>query len=1221
MPGLPLRVAGLLLAGALLATPALALPPHATLSVVNTVLAPVLGGALALGALVWQLLRWRLVGRHSWVLWGLMALGLAAVGWNATWLTDRHARWETYSELGENLTSGQLQLSRSSALIAPWARAELIGTGQPVLVVDLRDTRHWLARRLPGSVNLDLSIFQERNPVFGDDGYTQFKPEVRPLYLAELERRWRATTPRPDAMVLVDYNGFHARDLAEDLSAKGIPTWAVLGGDNALHFTWDEFTRPGEGPDEALHYPTVPESVARRWGAAGVAQFVAVDRQRVEGWLRDDQARRAALDKEVAPLTVVVHGGGADVHAANLVRHWLAEAGKPPPALVDTSQDEPPGPVAALQGLGFSVEQALGLAWWLPLLLVGLAVRVGVGLRQRRAFLRGRPSRLLGALDLGVAVLLLLVAEAMAGGVTTAGVPTTGPSALHQLAALAAGLGALLQLAEPDTVLAARRRLALRRALGGVSEGEEAPAPTWPAGLRWLPVAALIGVAALWSAPAVAGLLAGLAVVPALVARVPGGQPQGERLWALAGVPRSAPGDPLRVQTRAPGAPGRALVQRGGDAWRVGLLGRDLGGLPPELSATVQDCVAAAAALGRDLDVELGAARTVSMPPPATGADARVHAQLLAVRDAAQQAGLDAAALALDGQRYAEAAPEPTPLTLSLFARRAGPRGGARRAAALLALPFRPTRVLRVGRRVYELPPPAGSTGLLRWTAPMLLKAGGARWRNRELPRLLDLGAALEGAEGRLLARRVAALGEEGATWAEAVALAQAATGAQEAALLALHEPAAPYELAAPSSIPPLPVAGLGLRTAVRIVLAGLHRQAGARLRAVHGDAVFGASLDDLAAGHAPSWTDAWADLQAMGPLPAQLDAAQLEDLGVDGIAPDRALPGLALGAGLPVEGPVRRGPAGPGEIAVRARLDPAEVVALAAAGVAGVVVEVGGRLSHAAILLREAGLPALVGVDGATQLLHEGQRVRLSTDGRVEPLDGASPATDGLVALERALDPARVGGKAAALARLLGAGLPVPDGVVLPVGQLADPRARAALARWAEGRGALIVRSSAVVEDGARRSLAGLLRSEGPLSHHQLEAAVARCAEAGRAVVGDGLALLVQEHRAGRLGGVMFTRAGADAPARATVEVSEDGAVGAVTGEGVVASFQLDWPAGEVRDAQGKPVDAALVAALARTAATVEAAAGGPRDVEWVWTGQQLYVVQARPITVGLQG
>jgi pyruvate,water dikinase len=60
---------------------------------------------------------------------------------------------------------------------------------------------------------------------------------------------------------------------------------------------------------------------------------------------------------------------------------------------------------------------------------------------------------------------------------------------------------------------------------------------------------------------------------------------------------------------------------------------------------------------------------------------------------------------------------------------------------------------------------------------------------------------------------------------------------------------------------------------------------------------------------------------------------------------------------------------------------------------VKGLVTEVGTTMTHGAVVAREYGLPAVVGVEGATRLIEDGQRVRVNgTDGYVEILQG----TDG---------------------------------------------------------------------------------------------------------------------------------------------------------------------------------------------------------------------------------
>ncbi len=53
---------------------------------------------------------------------------------------------------------------------------------------------------------------------------------------------------------------------------------------------------------------------------------------------------------------------------------------------------------------------------------------------------------------------------------------------------------------------------------------------------------------------------------------------------------------------------------------------------------------------------------------------------------------------------------------------------------------------------------------------------------------------------------------------------------------------------------------------------------------------------------------------------------------------------------------------------------------------VKGLVTEVGGLMTHGAVIAREYGLPAVVGVENATRLIRDGQRIRVNgTDGYVE--------------------------------------------------------------------------------------------------------------------------------------------------------------------------------------------------------------------------------------------
>jgi pyruvate,water dikinase len=106
---------------------------------------------------------------------------------------------------------------------------------------------------------------------------------------------------------------------------------------------------------------------------------------------------------------------------------------------------------------------------------------------------------------------------------------------------------------------------------------------------------------------------------------------------------------------------------------------------------------------------------------------------------------------------------------------------------------------------------------------------------------------------------------------------------------------------------------------------------------------------------------------------------------------PTGALVGLAVSAGT-VEGRARvildmaEADLEPGDILVTAYTDPNWTPLFVA--ITGLVTEVGGLMTHGAVIDREYGLPAVVGVEHATRLIRDGQRIRVhGTDGYVEIL------------------------------------------------------------------------------------------------------------------------------------------------------------------------------------------------------------------------------------------
>ena len=104
---------------------------------------------------------------------------------------------------------------------------------------------------------------------------------------------------------------------------------------------------------------------------------------------------------------------------------------------------------------------------------------------------------------------------------------------------------------------------------------------------------------------------------------------------------------------------------------------------------------------------------------------------------------------------------------------------------------------------------------------------------------------------------------------------------------------------------------------------------------------------------------------------------------------PTGALVGLPVSAGI-IEGRARvildmaQADLEPGDILVTAYTDPSWTPLFVA--IKGLVTEVGGLMTHGAVIAREYGLPAVVGVVDATRLIPDGQQIRVhGTDGYVE--------------------------------------------------------------------------------------------------------------------------------------------------------------------------------------------------------------------------------------------
>lgn len=243
--------------------------------------------------------------------------------------------------------------------------------------------------------------------------------------------------------------------------------------------------------------------------------------------------------------------------------------------------------------------------------------------------------------------------------------------------------------------------------------------------------------------------------------------------------------------------------------------------------------------------------------------------------------------------------------------------------------------------------------------------------------------------------------------------------------------------------------------------------------------------------------------------------------------------------------------------------------------------------------------------------------------------------------------DAAVLGGKAAALARQAAAGLPVPPGfVVTTAGAVGAWEEAVAVALARLGGERFAVRSSAVAEDLADASYAGLYETVLDVTREEVPEAVRRCLRSATgstvaayraasppaagetsAAVGEPstaagapagpMAVLVQRMVRPRAAGVAFT-ADPRTGERDTTVVTAVRGLGdrLVAGEAVGDEWTVTGGVARcVRDTESAldEREALAVAALAARAAEV---AGAPQDVEWALDGTGVVLLQARPMT-----
>lgn len=249
------------------------------------------------------------------------------------------------------------------------------------------------------------------------------------------------------------------------------------------------------------------------------------------------------------------------------------------------------------------------------------------------------------------------------------------------------------------------------------------------------------------------------------------------------------------------------------------------------------------------------------------------------------------------------------------------------------------------------------------------------------------------------------------------------------------------------------------------------------------------------------------------------------------------------------------------------------------------------------------------------------------------------------------------IGPKARVCATLRRAGFPVPDGFVVHCEPHHVPAAAMADALRRLGGEPVAVRSSAVDEDGARHSFAGVHATFLNVPASEVADMVAsslastNSAEARAYRASRGLpdargpqSVLVQRMIDARVSGVAFT-VDPLRPAGEEMIITASWGSGETVVEGLVEADEIRVHRGtraihsqfvgskacrmvsrgtvrhrvatSAEDQTRISLDAARVAELATLLLRIETIQGGPQDVEWCLDGERFWVLQSRPVTV----
>lgn len=330
------------------------------------------------------------------------------------------------------------------------------------------------------------------------------------------------------------------------------------------------------------------------------------------------------------------------------------------------------------------------------------------------------------------------------------------------------------------------------------------------------------------------------------------------------------------------------------------------------------------------------------------------------------------------------------------------------------------------------------------------------------------------------------------------------------------------------------------------------------------------------------------------------------------------------------------------GDILVSEATDPDLVPMIEIA--AGVVTEQGGVTSHAAIICRELRKPALVGVKDLLAVVREDDYAVLNAeDGflsiiRWDKRKWTIPDTQ-----VKDVPTERIGAKAANLGLMISCGIKVPRFFVIPLdivgGEFSTAVKDATGEAWESFRNEVaasldylngnlfVVRQSMPLEDSPERSYAGQFETESHVERRDIVGQLVKqlLTQSGLTSSQRCGCLIVQEMVLGDVSGVCFTRSIRSKDAdHMLVEVVPGGNDALTAGKVVPARYFIDRENLMVaRDESLQPWHALAAPDLWRDLGSaflqVERAFGAPQDIEWTVKGNEIWILQARPITAYL--